>query len=218
MPTLAAAAGASLPEDRIIDGRNMLPVAMGERESVERENDALFWSSGFYKAVRAGNWKLQLNERQDRRWLFNLAEDPTEQNNLAEQGPTSLQRWKPLSRHTGPMPVRHFIRTSPRVRSASTRPSSIGLAMKATTSSGRTKHDIRVVPPAARQRWRAARGRRKRKGLAEELPGWLCVSTCRCDAVRLLQSNLFAKRDLMPLLRGDLPERLQHNVNQFILL
>ncbi|MGF1454877.1 MAG: sulfatase [Alphaproteobacteria bacterium] len=87
MPTLAAAGGAPLPEDRVIDGKNMLPVAMGESEAIERENDAIFWSSGFYKVVRAGNWKLQLNERQDRRWLFNLAEDPTEQVNLADTRP-----------------------------------------------------------------------------------------------------------------------------------
>ncbi len=90
MPTLAAAAGAPLPEDRVIDGRNVLPLAMGERATLERENDAIFWSSGFYKVVRAGDWKLQLNERQDRRWLFNLAEDPTEQVNLADARPEKL--------------------------------------------------------------------------------------------------------------------------------
>ncbi|MEO1476807.1 MAG: sulfatase-like hydrolase/transferase [Pseudomonadota bacterium] len=83
MPTLAAAAGAPLPEGVIIDGRDMLPSAMGEG-TIDRPDDAIFWSSGFYKVVRAGDWKLQINERQDKRWLFNLAVDPTEQNNLAE--------------------------------------------------------------------------------------------------------------------------------------
>ncbi len=87
MPTLAAAAGAPLPEGRAIDGRNILPLAMGKADSIQRENDAIFWSSGFYKVVRAEDWKLQINERQDRRWLFNLAEDPTEQVNLAETRP-----------------------------------------------------------------------------------------------------------------------------------
>lgn len=87
MPTLAAAAGAELPGDRVIDGRSMLPVAMGEAETITRENDAIFWSSGFYKVVRAGDWKLQVNERQGRQWLFNLAEDPTEQVNLSSARP-----------------------------------------------------------------------------------------------------------------------------------
>jgi len=89
-PPLAAAGGASLPEGRAIDGRNMLPVATGEASAIQRDKDAIFWSSGFYKLVRAGDWKLQLNERQDRRWLFNLAEDPTEQVNLAGTRPDKL--------------------------------------------------------------------------------------------------------------------------------
>ena len=90
LPTLVAAANADLPGDVEIDGRNILPVAMGETDAIERKNDAIFWSSGFYKVVRAGDWKLQLNERQDRRWLFNLAEDPSEQVNLAEDRPDKL--------------------------------------------------------------------------------------------------------------------------------
>ena len=90
MPTLAAAADAPLPADRVIDGQNLLPLATGERERLDRENDAIFWSSGFYKVVRAGGWKLQLNERQGRRWLFNLAEDPTEQIDLAETRPDKI--------------------------------------------------------------------------------------------------------------------------------
>jgi uncharacterized sulfatase len=49
-----------------------------------RQDDAIFWSSGFYKVVRAGGWKLQVNERQQRSWLFNLADDPTERNDLAD--------------------------------------------------------------------------------------------------------------------------------------
>ncbi|MEL6324791.1 MAG: sulfatase [Pseudomonadota bacterium] len=86
MPTLAAAAGAELPTDRIIDGRNLLAAATGAGD-IERPNDAIFWSSGFYKVVRAGDWKLQVNEKQGMAWLFDLAEDPTEAVNLAEDRP-----------------------------------------------------------------------------------------------------------------------------------
>lgn len=89
LPTLAAAAGADLPTDRVIDGQNILPAAIGEGLIV-RPNDAIFWQSGFYKVVRAGDWKLQVNERQERAWLFNLADDPTEQNNLADERPEKL--------------------------------------------------------------------------------------------------------------------------------
>lgn len=87
MPTLASAAGAPLPADREIDGHDLLPLATGQSETVDRPDDAIYWSSGFYKMVRAGDWKLHVNERDDRYWLFNLADDPTEQVNLIDSRP-----------------------------------------------------------------------------------------------------------------------------------
>ena len=96
LPTLAAAGGARLPTDRVIDGRNLLPLVTGETDMVERDNDAIYWSSGFYKVVRAGDWKLHVNERQDRSWLFNLADDPTEQLNLADSRPDKLAELEAL--------------------------------------------------------------------------------------------------------------------------
>ncbi|HIG22154.1 MAG TPA: sulfatase [Henriciella marina] len=87
LPTLAAAAGVSMPESIEIDGRNILPLATEEAEVFERPDDAIFWSSGYYKVVRSGDWKLQVNERQSKSWLFNLAEDPTEMVNLIKRHP-----------------------------------------------------------------------------------------------------------------------------------
>lgn len=95
LPTLAAAAGATLPTDRVIDGRNILVEATGEG-LIERPDDAIFWQSGFYKVVRAGDWKLQVNERQNQAWLFDLTTDPTEQNNLAETRPDKLAELQAL--------------------------------------------------------------------------------------------------------------------------
>lgn len=86
MPTLAAAAGAPLPPGVTIDGRDLLPALTG-KGTQPRADAPLFWNSGYYKAVRAGDWKLQVNERQDKVWLHNLAADPTEQVNLAETAP-----------------------------------------------------------------------------------------------------------------------------------
>ena len=83
LPTLAAAAGAPLPTDRVIDGQNILPEATGEGV-IQRPDDAIYWSSGSLKVVRAGDWKLQIDGRQGKTWLFDLATDPTEQNNLNE--------------------------------------------------------------------------------------------------------------------------------------
>lgn len=83
MPTIVAAAGAEAPPGVAIDGRNILPLAT--RQGAERwDRDTLFWQSGYYRAVRHGDWKLQVSENPARTWLYNLADDPTEQNNLAQ--------------------------------------------------------------------------------------------------------------------------------------
>lgn len=89
LPTLAAAAGAELPNDRVIDGQNILPAATGDGE-IQRPNDAIFWSSGSYRVVRAGNWKLQIDGVQEKAWLFDLEVDPTEQTNLVDSRPDKL--------------------------------------------------------------------------------------------------------------------------------
>lgn len=95
LPTLAAAAGAALPVDREIDGRNILPEATGEGE-IDRPNDAIFWQSGAYQVVRAGDWKLQVDGYQDKSWLFDLGSDPTEQVNLINQASDKAEELRAL--------------------------------------------------------------------------------------------------------------------------
>ena len=49
--------------------------------------------------VRHGDWKLQVNDRPTdglQKWLYNLAEDPTEQNNLAASHPDKLKELSAL--------------------------------------------------------------------------------------------------------------------------
>jgi uncharacterized sulfatase len=70
-----------MPPGLAIDGRDLMPTMTGGRVP----DAPLFWNSGYYRAVRAGDWKLQVNARQGRAWLHNLAEDPTERINLAER-------------------------------------------------------------------------------------------------------------------------------------
>ncbi|WP_073976111.1 sulfatase [Erythrobacter donghaensis] len=86
MPTFAAVAGAPLPQGVAIDGRNLLAALTGRGAALDPQTP-LFWSSGHYRAVRAGDWKLQVNGRQNKTWLFNLAADPTERVNLAGREP-----------------------------------------------------------------------------------------------------------------------------------
>jgi len=105
MPTLAAAGGAPLPVGVAIDGQNMLPAAAGTG-TITRPNDAIFWQSGYYQVVRAGDWKLQVNGRQKKNWLFNLADDPTEQKNLAKANPAKVAELNQLlaDHHKGRKP------------------------------------------------------------------------------------------------------------------
>lgn len=95
MPTLALAAGASLPEGVEIDGRNILELT-SPAGVAGWDRETLFWQSGHYRVVRHGDWKLQVTARPDKQWLFDLAEDPTEQNNLAQSRPDKLAELKAL--------------------------------------------------------------------------------------------------------------------------
>ena len=82
MPTMLAAAEAQPPAGVAIDGRDILPLTTVEG-SARWDRDTLFWQSGYYRAVRHGDWKLQVSDKPNKAWLYNLAKDPTEQNNLA---------------------------------------------------------------------------------------------------------------------------------------
>jgi uncharacterized sulfatase len=98
MPTLVSAAGAPQPEGVAIDGMDLLPLATGKgADNWNRET--LFWQNGHYQVVRHGDWKLQVNDRPTdgmKKWLYNLAEDPTEQTNLAASHPEKLNELEAL--------------------------------------------------------------------------------------------------------------------------
>lgn len=88
MPTLAAAARAPLPSGVAIDGVNLFPWLSGRPAT--RPHEDIFWQSGGYRVVRHNDWKLQVVERPQQTFLFNLANDPTEQTNLAASNPTKV--------------------------------------------------------------------------------------------------------------------------------
>ncbi len=87
--TIAHAAGekamAAMPSDRPMDSLNLLAPADGTMAP-----RALFWRSGDYRAVRDGDWKLQISARPNRVWLHNLVDDPTEQHDLSATMPQKV--------------------------------------------------------------------------------------------------------------------------------
>jgi uncharacterized sulfatase len=92
--TAAAAAGAALPQDRRIDGVDLLPVATGA--AAELSPRPLFWRQGSYRAVLAGGWKLHVSKHPDRAWLFDLAADPTERRELSAERPEKVAELRAL--------------------------------------------------------------------------------------------------------------------------
>jgi uncharacterized sulfatase len=92
--TAAAAAGATLPRDRKIDGIDLLPLATGETAAAPPR--PLFWRQGYYQAVLADGWKLQTSQHPQRDWLFDLRTDPTEQRDLAAAQPQKVRELRAL--------------------------------------------------------------------------------------------------------------------------
>lgn len=106
LPTVVAAAGGSLPSDRVIDGVNLLPfLGTNAAQQPRQPARALFWRDGPYRAIQDGGWKLIVSEMPKKDWLFNLTEDPTEKANLAATQPQKLAQLKAmLKAHNAHMP------------------------------------------------------------------------------------------------------------------
>ncbi|MFP4416176.1 MAG: sulfatase [Chitinivibrionales bacterium] len=78
LPTCAALAGASLP-DNPIDGKNIVDVIVGNRSRHSPYDAFIYYGPrGTVRAVRSGSWKLFLKKNE----LYNLREDIGEQTNL----------------------------------------------------------------------------------------------------------------------------------------
>lgn len=92
--TAAAAAGVPIPTDRAMDTVSLLGPASTRLTTAP--HDLLFWRSGDTKAVRQGNWKLQIAKRPNKAWLYDLAADPTERRNLAGADPARVAAMRAL--------------------------------------------------------------------------------------------------------------------------
>ncbi len=91
--TAADAAGAVI--DHKIDGVSLIPYASNSEE-LAKPHDTLFWRAGDYRTVRHHNWKLAVDPLIGKTWLFNLAVDPGESTNLADQKPAVVEEMMAL--------------------------------------------------------------------------------------------------------------------------
>lgn len=88
LPTFAKLAGAAIPSDRVIDGKDIWSVLS---EGTESPHEVFFYHrTNDLKAVRAGKWKLHLGGMPGAskiRALYDLEADIGEQNNVVEEYP-----------------------------------------------------------------------------------------------------------------------------------
>lgn len=90
--TFAAVAGAELPKDRVIDGRNLLPLLQGEA-GAKSPHAAFFGIAGKQiQSARQGPWKIVLPGQ-----LYNLDDDPGEKADLAPSKPEIVERLKGIA-------------------------------------------------------------------------------------------------------------------------
>ena len=83
MVTSAKLSGATLPKDRVLDGRDMLSVLEGK--STVSPHKEFYFEYLKHAALRKGDWKI-VRTKKDQPWqLYNLKSDISESNNLAEK-------------------------------------------------------------------------------------------------------------------------------------
>ena len=121
LPTLAELAGSGVPDDRVIDGRSIAKLLLGE--SRDRSDEPFFYYFGNQlQAVRAGKWKLFLRQTEpaqqtaslwylqnpalferhhrmrDAPELYDLDVDRAEAKNVATEQPDVVERLEGIAR------------------------------------------------------------------------------------------------------------------------
>jgi arylsulfatase A-like enzyme len=97
-PTFANAAGAAVPTDRIIDGKDLRPLLSAQAgASVAPLHESFYYYQRYaLMAVRSGDWKLVLADKpadkQDTAILYDVQHDPGETKDLASEHPDLVKK------------------------------------------------------------------------------------------------------------------------------
>lgn len=110
MPTLAEVAGVKIPE--ITDGISLLPTY---QDKSQKTHNYLYWEEAknrdpkksLYRAVRQGDWKAVQYGLEGKVEIYNLAEDISEENNLAAKFPDKVTYYKTLFKQSS-VAVEHY--------------------------------------------------------------------------------------------------------------
>ena len=83
LPTLAQLAGAAVPTDRVIDGRDIWPLMKGVKGAKSPHEVFCYYKGNRLAAIRKGRWKLHLKSGNQAEELYDLAGDIGERENVA---------------------------------------------------------------------------------------------------------------------------------------
>lgn len=112
LPTFARLAGAKLTEDRVIDGKDIMPLMSNEAGAKSPHEAFYYYDYTHLQAVRSDKWKLVLPRPARPPWaswygrmidavpktqLYNLDADIEEKNDLAEENPHIVERLMKLA-------------------------------------------------------------------------------------------------------------------------
>ncbi len=110
--TFALIAGAAIPTDRIIDGKDIRPLLFGELDAKSPHEQFYYYHSFRLGAVRQGSWKLMIEPtgkgfdvpniptgKPSKPQLFNLDRDLGETADLADEQPEIVKRLMELAEH-----------------------------------------------------------------------------------------------------------------------
>ena len=103
LPTLAKLAGAKVPTDRIIDGKNISPLMDGEKGAASPHEAFFYYRLEQLRAVRSGKWKLVLEHKEPRTKrliplsLYDLKADIGETKDVSAQYPSIVARLQAMA-------------------------------------------------------------------------------------------------------------------------
>lgn len=98
LPTFAKLAGANIPTDRVIDGKNIWPVLSGKPGAQTPHQRFFYYRANELLAIRSGPWKYHRaqtpagDDPEDSSALYHLGDDIGETNDVSDKHPEIVQQ------------------------------------------------------------------------------------------------------------------------------
>ena len=92
LPTFADLAGAKIPDDRIIDGKNIWPIISGKKGARSPHDIYYYYKGNRLESARQGKWKIRRSGKKSQSVeLYDLDNDIAESKNLSQKNPELIQ-------------------------------------------------------------------------------------------------------------------------------